>query len=180
MEKERNIKPLTDAEKIVLNAAANVDRPDWVNLFKFAHPESKAKDINSIVTRWKQKPRVKEYYTKLLNDKYTQLEQAREEGRQEERRKKNDGNNETRNGATTTQEDKVIDYSDPREQKKKLNELVNTASDPKEALDALKTIIASQKDDKEAAKEKKQIQAYLPVKCKSCVLYNEALKKLTI
>ena len=179
MNKERYT-TILDAEKIALHAAANVDRPDWQKIYKFCHPESKAKELSAIVTRWKQIPRIKEYYTKLLNDKYTQLEQAREEGRQEERRKKNEGNNETRNGATNAPEDKVIDYSDPREQKRKLNELVNTASDPKEALDALKTIIASQKDDKEAAKEKKQIQAYLPIKCKSCVLYNEALKKLTL
>lgn len=74
----------------------------------------------------------------------------------------------------------MVDYSDPKAQRQKLNELVNNAEDSKEALDALKTIIASQRDDREGAKAQKSVTAYLPMTCKECPLYEKALKRNTL
>lgn len=79
----------------------------------------------------------------------------------------------------STQKEKNIDYSDPANQARKLNELVNSADDPGEALDALKVIISTQKADREAARDKKAVGAYVPITCYDCPLYLEAKNKLS-
>ena len=103
---------------------------------------------------------------------------ARQQGQEQERQKKEDEKN--GGGSERTDEQKpraqvrAVDYSDPKNQAQKLNELVNTASDPGEALDALKVIISSQKADREAAKERKTVQVYLPLTCDACPLRQRA------
>ena len=72
---------------------------------------------------------------------------------------------------------RIIDYTNPENQTRKLNELINTASDAGEALDALKVIIQGQKADRDAAKEGKTVRAYLPVMCSGCPLYEKAAAK---
>lgn len=74
---------------------------------------------------------------------------------------------------------RIVDYSNPENQRKKLNELVNSASDPGEALDALKVIISGQRDDKQAAREQRQVRAYLPLMCDECPLYIREKSKIT-
>lgn len=63
----------------------------------------------------------------------------------------------------------LVDYSDPANQRRKLNELINTADDAGEILDALKVMISGQKDG-QAAKERKQVLAYLPLQCSECFI----------
>lgn len=168
-----NYKPLTELEKIAIWAAALQPSPDWEKLFFLSHPQTKAKTAGANVTHWKQHPRTQEELKNALRVLQEIKDKAREEGRKEERgRDSEPGTRTDKNDAGT-----LIDYSDPQQQRRKLNELVNTAEDQKEALDALKTIIATQKDDRDAARERKQIQAYLPVKCKSCPLYLAELQK---
>ncbi len=70
-----------------------------------------------------------------------------------------------------------VDYTNPDNQRRKLNELVNTASDSGEALDALKVIMSGQKADREAAREQKQVRTYLPLTCDACPLYAKAREK---
>ena len=72
---------------------------------------------------------------------------------------------------------RIIDYTNPENQTRKLNELINTASDAGEALDALKVIIQGQKADRDAAREQKTVRAYLPVMCSGCPLYEKAAAK---
>lgn len=69
------------------------------------------------------------------------------------------------------------DYTDPRAQKEKLNEIINTAKDSGEALDALKVIIQGQRQDTEAAKNNKVQRFYTPLQCRDCPLYLEAKEK---
>lgn len=165
---------ISDLEILALRASITFSRPDWQQLYKLCHPETKSTNLAPIVSRWKNSPKISEYLQRLQEEHGALIEKAREEGRQEERgRNSEPGTRTDKNGA-----DALIDYSDPQQQRRKLNELVNTAEDQKEALDALKTIIATQKDDREAARERKQIQSYLPMKCKSCPLYLAELKKL--
>ena len=101
------------------------------------------------------------------------IDREREKGRAEERGKDSDRSENEPEKAPA----KFVDYSDPANQRRKLNELVNKASDPGEALDALKVIISGQRDDKQAAKERRQVAAYLPICCNDCPLYQKARKK---
>lgn len=80
-------------------------------------------------------------------------------------------------GEQTKRRAAIVDYTDPREQARKLNELVNTATDPGEALDALKVIMQTQKADRDAAREQKVVRAYVPLACAECPLYQRALSK---
>ena len=75
------------------------------------------------------------------------------------------------------QQSKFVDYSNPENQRKKLNQIINQASNSGEALDALKVIISGQKDDRQAAREQKQVKIYLPLICYDCPLYEKARKK---
>lgn len=71
-----------------------------------------------------------------------------------------------------------VDYTDPRAQMRKLNELVNEAEDSKETLDALKTIMGTQREDREAAKAQEVQRFYTPMVCHECPLYELGEKRL--
>lgn len=71
----------------------------------------------------------------------------------------------------------MADYTDPAQQKKKLNEIINEAKDNGEALDALKVIIQGQKNDQESARDKQVQRFYTPLRCYECPLYIEAKDK---
>lgn len=69
---------------------------------------------------------------------------------------------------------KTVDYTNPENQARKLNELVNRADNTGEALDALKVIIQTQKADRDAARDGRQVRAYVPIGCNDCPLYQRA------
>ena len=69
-----------------------------------------------------------------------------------------------------------VDYSDPKAQLAKLNELINTASDPGEALDAMKVLLSKQAELAPAREPEKQQRFYLPLACSEChlkAMFNE-------
>lgn len=73
----------------------------------------------------------------------------------------------------------IRDYSQPKNQLLKLNELIDTSTDPADQLSAIKTLIDRQAyitPDK--TPQGNQVRAYLPLRCNACPLYQE--KKQTI
>ena len=165
---------------------------------------AKLGNISPMVTRWRYSEKVvnqlKEYQ-KMINDRIadersaarieerekvlaelqTQAEQQTTGEDHETDTRQDDGNE---MGSKRTKKPikpiltGFVDYADPANQRRKLNELVNTAKDPGAALDALKVIISGQKDDRQAAREQKQVRAYLPQVCQDCPLYTKAAAKL--
>lgn len=63
-----------------------------------------------------------------------------------------------------------VDYSDPKAQLAKLNELINTASDPGEALDAMKVLLSKQAE-LSPRKSDNASRVYLPLSCHRCPLH---------
>lgn len=167
------MRELTTIEKICIQAATVQTPPDWQTLFYICHPNSTAKHAAAIVSRWKNNPAIMDYYNRTREEQQRRIFKEIDRAREEERRRI-----EAEQRTQAGQGPGLIDYSDPQQQRRKLNELVNGAEDSREALDALKTIIATQKDDRDAARERKQVQTYLPARCLSCPLYDEKKKSL--
>lgn len=71
-----------------------------------------------------------------------------------------------------------IDYSDPRNQLRKLNTLINSSKDAGETLDALKVMIAKQSDLAPEKKTEPPVRVYVPLSCHECPLYKDAKAKL--
>jgi len=163
-------KTLTDKEKAVLfwHVFGGVD--DWALLYKTALNEKtfkgqSFKNLKDYVSKWKRTSKVQNFIRELEILKIRMLETAKEEGRIE-------GAESVRtNGENLVSGGVFVDYSNPTNQIRKLNALINTAKDPNDTLDALKVLIASQKADKETLKEGKPIRAYLPISCNRCPLY---------
>lgn len=171
-------KKITEREKIaiewlIFDTEIRGNKPDKLTAYKVAHPGSiddvdELKDIRSQAFRWFATNKISQYYNDFLA--VVRAEQARRRELVEQKAVESVRTEEIRR----TSEGGYIDFSDPTNQRRKLNELINTAEDAGEALDALKVIIASQKDDKQAAKERKQQLVYLPKMCSECELYRQA------
>lgn len=73
-----------------------------------------------------------------------------------------------------------VDYSDPKAQLAKLNELINTASDPGEALDAMKVLLSKQAELAPAREPEKVSRFYRPLCCDQCPLYAMAGETLRL
>ena len=183
------VKYLTKRENAIIYALAAGVVESWSEAYILAHqkPEEEIRKqtaLYSTVTRWKQNPVIVNAYNSALalikarEDKIKEeanRDKIQESGTDEE--ETNAGDNVRTKGAKGAKIAGNIDYSNPAEQARKLNELVNTASDPGEALDALKVIISSQRADKEAAREGKRVVFYTPLRCKDCPLYEKAREK---
>lgn len=177
-------KQLTDREKAVLYWLVFSNSTDWRTAYKMASDQPLAyyqdfKYLDTYVSKWKNSELVRNEVEKLQYLKQRQAEKIKEEAI-EEYKTKGEQEEERREKSPKARGGKMVDYSDPKAQRQKLNELVNNAEDSKEALDALKTIIASQRDDREGAKAQKAVTAYLPMTCKECPLYEKALKRNTL
>jgi len=145
---------------------------------------AKQTSLHVSVSRWINSPKVVneiKKFKKLISDR---LADERQSARSEERAKieaeriqDSGGESEQPKPQTKTATKALIDYTDPKNQNRKLNELINTADDPGEALDALKVIISTQKADREAAKEQKIVRSYLPLSCADCPLMQRERKK---
>jgi len=103
--------------------------------------------------------------------------QYEEKGRNQERQNLNDPGGNKRTKTDGQKPVLRVDYTNPKNQADKLNELINTADDPSEALDALKVIISSQRADKESAKQGRQVRTYIPINCTDCPLYQGVKEK---
>lgn len=142
---------------------------DWVLLYAIADgiKDKQVYDINrNTVSKWKGMDKI----TGLI----ARLKQERERIGGNDR-----GDSERTETAASLKNSKLVDYGDPVNQARKLNELVNSADDPGEALDALKVIISTQKADREAARDNKTVRAYVPITCSDCPLYSRAKNKLS-
>lgn len=136
--------------------------------------------FNSMVSRWKQRQDIQDTYINAQRFFYRREEQLKEELRQEmakEGREMEEGGSK-RTEAGPTAKRGAIDYTNPENQAKKLNELINRADNTGEALDALKVIISSQRADRDAARDGKQVRAYIPITCDNCPLYETAKNRL--
>ena len=177
----------TQREKAVIFALAAGYIDSWLDCYRLSREKptpdpdgQELKNARTIVTRWKQREDIKQAYENALtflrlhDETITRkaAEQVRKEIEQEEGETGQADNNRTQKRKTAR-----IDYSDPKAQTDKLNELINTADDPGKALDALKVIIQTQKADREAARSQKSVIYYRPVRCKQCKLYQKTGEK---
>lgn len=177
-------KRLTTREKAVLfaYAAGIIDNIKDAYIAADDKPQRETENqtaINCSVSRWHNSAKVQntlQQFKKMLADRDAEQRQA---GRMEERNRDSQAQDMEPAESVRTKAQpagqlaKFVDYSDPANQARKLNELINTADDPGEALDALKVIIQTQKADREAAKDQKIVRAYLPVHCAGCPLYEK-------
>ena len=181
------VKYLTKRENAIIYALASGVIESWSEAYILAHqkPEEEIRKqtaLYSTVTRWKQNPVIVNAYNSALALIKAREDKIREEsqrtGTQDPKdEEKSPGDNvrtESKHGRKLAGS---VDYTNPAEQARKLNELVNNAEDPGEALDALKVIIASQKADRESAREGKRVVFYTPLRCKDCPLYEKARAK---
>ena len=174
---------LSNREKCAIFALVNGIIPDWETAYICADDNKTSttetlKALACSVSRWKNSAKVKQYTqecAKLLATREAEaiakgLDKAKQNGQDEQ----NTEESEAPKTQPTTAIAKSVDYSDPANQMRKLNDLVNTADDSGEALDALKVIIQTQKADKEAARERKTVVFFTPVKCLDCQMYQKA------
>lgn len=180
------IKHLTERENAVLFALALGVIDSWPKAYILANqrPEEeieKQSALKSTVTRWKQHPEIQKAYNNAVAILKAREDKIREEAQRAVIQDSGEDNTGGDNVRTKAQRGRKIaggvDYTNPAEQARKLNELVNNAEDPGEALDALKVIIASQKADRESAREGKRVVFYTPLRCKDCPLYEKARAK---
>lgn len=179
------MKKASDREKAILFALAAGGVDTWEKAFILSRQESEAdalqlKSLKSSVTHWKQHPEIIQAYQNAVAVIQAKEERNAQEARrqlEEEKRTEEEEIGPADNNRTQKRKTARIDYSDPKAQTDKLNELINTADDPGEALDALKVIIQTQKADREAARSQKSVIYYRPIRCKQCKLYQKAGEK---
>ena len=169
-------KNLSEREKAAIHLHIYGGVNNWQLLYRIAVPDSfpdeSLKGLSDLASKWKRSPKIQTYLQTVQEQKFLYEQKIKAAAIET-------GDNVRTNSDISTQKEKNIDYSDPANQARKLNELVNSADDPGEALDALKVIISTQKADREAARDKKAVGAYVPITCYDCPLYLEAKNKLS-
>lgn len=171
-------KTITQREIAVLYYHVFSGCEDWRLLYQLADNTDGTNQPNkTAVSLWKHSDKVKNALVDIRQKFALITAQYEQRGADKEKEKKvNQGGNEH----TKTSGQKAVlrvDYTNPKNQADKLNELINTADDPGEALDALKVIIQSQRADRESAKEGKQTRVYIPINCADCPLYQDIKTK---
>lgn len=169
-------RPPTDKEKAAIFYHVYGGMQDWQTLFAITldrplEASREDKYLPEKASRWKRSEKIQTYL------KQVQDARAVKEAREKEEILRQAEENVRKKIERETGRKILVDYGDPANQRRKLNELINDASDPGEALDALKVIISGQKDDRQAAREQKQVRAYLPLTCADCPLYRKFAKK---
>ena len=165
---------ITPREKATIRAHVFGGVDDWRLLFQMAGGWSESeKSVNNYISRWKNSPKVRAEIEAQKREKFVIEQEQRRRWEEEEREKEETRGSEAPERATR----RKIDYANPDEQKRLLNDLINGTNDPDQKLDALKIIIAGQRDDRQAAKEGRQVRAYLPQNCRDCVLYQREKAK---
>ena len=138
--------------------------------------------LNSYASRFFSNPEVKEFsqfVDRYLADRESD---ARARGKEEAKREiyasmEIEGE---QGGSDRTKSDqpKPVDYYDPANQRRQINRIIAESSDdPKTQLDAIKAIQQTQRDDRQAAQDRRQVQAFLPLRCQNCPLYERAKPK---
>lgn len=167
---------ITEREKaaIRLHIYGGVD--DWRLLYFMAGGDTTAegKTLTVYTSRWKSSDKVRREIEAVRTQKVLEDEAKKRRIIQEYETEKEKGEGKTESLRPEREARKALDFYDPANQKKLLNDLINQAKDPDEKLDALKIITATQRDDRQAAKEGRQVRAYLPLNCSECPLYLKA------
>ena len=169
---------LTEPEKTAIIALEYGFLQDWPSAYVAAiaeDPETVRSNpyFHDYVSKWKRTAKVQNYVLYVKRQKALKEEDLIRKAQQQEEEFKS-WNDESEKGIERTKKEQTrreIDYTDPNEQRKKLNQLIRDATDPGDALDALKVIITGQRDDRQAAREGRQVRAYLPMICHNCPLY---------
>lgn len=177
-------KVITLREKAAIYAFVAGVLETWTDCFTVAMQDNedvirRRGGLATMVARWKARQDIKDLY---LNAQRYFME--RDDAAVQRWRRENPGTmEEERNDAPkvagecvrietpTNAGRKTVDYTDPKNQARKLNELINRADNTGEALDALKVIISTQKADRDAARDGRQVRAYIPMGCNDCPLY---------
>ena len=183
----------TEREKIALFALAAGIIPDTKTAYILSQdtPVDEARDLSaasSTASRWKTRDEITKVYEEYARYFADRDAKNRAIGRDEERARMEQESNrddrsdtEQRAGGNVRTKGRdnplFVDYSNPVNQSRKLNEIINKAGDAGEALDALKVIISTQRADRDAAKDNKIVRAYLPHNCHACPLYQTAREK---
>lgn len=186
----RPIKKATDREKIAIFALVAGIIPDKKTAYILSrdHDDNDPRELSAIAstaTRWAQRDDIAKLYEEFTRYFEDRDAQQRAIGRDEERAhlmqesNPDDTTQKARGNVRTKGQENAlfVDYSNPVNQSRKLNEIINKAGDAGEALDALKVIISTQRADRDAAKDNKVVRAYLPHNCHACPLYHAAHEK---
>lgn len=172
-EMKPNTKELSEREAAILRygIAYNITSP--AKLYALACDGSQDP---AVATRWMQSKKVQDFLTRerAFWDESRRKEKAKIESEALAREAASRGK------AASSKDLGPIDYADPKNQLRKLNELINTARDADEQLDALKIMIATTAKNAEAdeSTHRKQVRAYLPLNCHDCPLYQRARQEL--
>ena len=185
---------VTPREKAALLMHITGIETDWKQLYLIASEKPTAEilkqnAVSTSLSRWKGSDKIRKAYQDLQRQYFEIITRERDEAKQEVLKALKDDENKEKENIQATEDIKrtntderprhaiTVDYSNPDNQRKKLNQIVNDAKDAGEALDALKVIISGQKADRDAAREQKQVRAYLPITCNECPLMEKARKK---
>lgn len=172
-------KNITEREKAVLYYHIFGGVTDWNLLYLLAdNGNGNGETIPQLVSKWKHSQKVENALTEIRQKWALITAEFQEKGKAIAREEiiKAGESKRTKTG-NEKPINEPIDYTNPTNQTKKLNELINTATDQSEVLDALKVIISSQRADKESAKQGRQVRAYVPINCTDCPLYQDIKQK---
>ena len=167
-------KTLTDKEAAFLalgwfTSNGNEQKMNFTRLYTLAAEDSnlKPETAKTYASTWKNSPKVRAFLRDLQNrDKDLTLAGYEDGKRKTLEEVKNESGGTNDNGSEAGR-----DFTNPENQKRLLNELINSATDPHDKLDAVKVIISGQRDDRQAAREQKQVRFYLAQRCTECPLY---------
>lgn len=128
------------------------------------------RDLNAVASRWWRSKKIQECLsTETATFKaYRDAEESRIKAECEARQQ-----------AVRKDDAPAIDYSDPSQQRRKLNELIAGSTDPHDQLDALKALMARPEIAPDSRKEK-PVRVYVPLSCHECPLYKDAKAKRNV
>lgn len=177
------LKNITEREKAAIRYGLAYGVTNRVQLYKIAYDGTQEKldsisDIRAVATRWYHSQKIREFIETERKEWEIRQQRIRSEIRVEVEAQVRE---EMRTGKRD--KDGITDYSDPRNQLAKLNQIISTATDPAEALDALKVLISKQDqiipEDTHKRKKNDAVRFYRPLSCTreengGCPLYKVA------
>ena len=162
---------LTDNElaAIYLHVYGNIN--DFQRLYLIAlgkdDPIPPANKRSEYASKWKRTPKIQELIARLKEEKLRAEIAAKDQGWEEGRKAAGESVSPDEDSSKRNTR-RLVDYSDPANQTRLLNDIINSAEDTGEQLDALKTMRQGQKDDREAARDRQIQRFYTPEQCKTC------------
>lgn len=166
------MKNLSEREQFAIRFAIFDESVGRAAIYRLSSSKSESelaalKDLPACATRWWFSARVQDYYNEQLSIYQKKKENERE-------RIEKEAINRIKATEEGSKEHGNVDYSDPRNQLRKLNTIVANSDDVKDQLDALKLLISKQTEIAPAKKNGPQVRAYLPLSCNDCPLYLNA------